>query len=465
MEALESSQIDTDILHSPVLHGIKRPLERVFDLLAKIPKVPSTIIVPSVTAEQALTGSDSTIQSSTGGTDPSLGTLTTSTSLASLSSVANIFRIQGLYVSPEMLVDEKIQRLWREKIRDRLDLVLYQNISGRTALPQVMMAGKRRDCLQPYPIITCGNSETKERVVKLLRRQVWLKEVLRSNGIAFCAQVAPILQSAGLIYGFEELSRERDSSGGTYSVGLPRDRVDTASGLPIIVRDPVTDPVRYCTLGGLILLDGVPFGLTAGHSFHSQQGSNSERITNLPQDKEPALDRAASDNSDEPFLEDGDDIFSDNLSISTESATDEHTWNSSQDMSQRLAQSVEWSEPHGVILPSRGSKESKSTKKADGEVPKTYDWALLEWPLQSFRASPNSSVLCNCDGESLVRTISTGSRQGEVQIITTDLGGKRGYLHASPGSLMLDNSVIDVHLITLETSLRKSHQCPWSKTL
>ena len=169
-----------------------------------------------------------------------------------------------------MLVDEKIQRLWREEIRNRLDMVLYHNITGSAALSQIIIAGKRRECLQPYLLITCGNSKTKERVTKLLRSQVWLKQVLKANRTTICTQVAPIPKSAGVASEFEETLRE-DFGGGSYSVRLPRGRIDTTRGLSILVRDSGTDPVRYRTLGGLILLDGVLYGLTAGHpSFPSR---------------------------------------------------------------------------------------------------------------------------------------------------------------------------------------------------
>ena len=456
MEVLEPSQSDNTLLHHSVSQSLRKSLDYINVLLARIPKVPSTI-VPSQFAEQALAESISTIPSSTSGTDSSLSTLTTSTSLVSLPPKADIVRIQGLYVSPSMLIDEELQRLWREEIRNRLDLVLYRNISGSTALSQIMMAGKRRECLQPYLLITCGSPETKERVMKLLKKQVWLKDMLKANRITICAQVAPILKSAGLASEMEDTLIGKDFRGGSYSVGLPHGQINTACGLPVLVCDPRTDPVRYCTLGGLILLDGVLYGLTAGHPFISEQEVVSGETSNFGQDIVTADLEGASEVSDDSFFEDG-DVFSESFSSPTEPATKEHIWQSSPQgptkISQRLLSSVEWSKPRGVILPSRGLRRNEFNK----EAPRTGDWALLEWPLRSTTTPLHDVIHSGYNGQPSLQTMSTGSRQGEVYIKTVDLGLQSGYLHASPGSLMLENSIIDVQLITLEVILRESYR-------
>ena len=56
--------------------------------------------------------------------------------------------------------------------------------------------------------------------------------------------------------------------------------------------------------------------------------------------------------------------------------------------------------------------------------------------------------------------MSPSSGQGEVYIKTADLGVQRGYLYASPGSLKLDSSIVDIQLIKLEIILRKPYYSP-----
>ena len=411
--------------------------------LSRLPRVPSSIIVPATAsspisepAESVVTSIAERVSSET----PTSG----STAAASVPELPLIFSIQKLYVSPSMEIDEELQAIWIKQIKPRLSLVLLQHIPTGTCVQEFMMAGRRPSTLKPSLIITCGDRITKKRVEKAFKSQSWLQDLLKSSGITFIALIGTTSLSARLIAEPSEWLVLH----GAYKLQAQRQNEIIDKQAVIAVHTS-----KLCTLGGLLMVNGNIMGLTAGHPFRTQDVNvaSSDVVPSGTTADDEDLDGndSSSSSSDEPFVFNEDEEGnSGTTSESSVSLPDNSLVQGLSDNSNKYYSS-NWFVPKlaHVYLP-----RLQSTPSAEN-ANMSFDWALL-----SSVPADRNLILNRTHDNILVRDFMTQPVAGEVNILHTSIGPRLGYLQPSAVTLQVDRNVQNVQLITLERSLREFSQ-------
>ena len=427
-------------------------IERVKSRLARIPTTPSSIIAPSpsLSPVSELAESFSTIATATSTTEALADSYTPATSVSSL---PQIFTIQKYYVSPAMAIDEKIQNIWAREIKPRLSAILLHDIPAGTCVQEFMMAGKRIEALKPTLTITCGDSVTRKRVEKTFKSQRWLQELLKTNGITFIALVAKTPLSAGPAkHLLGSLIIDRD----TAACPLPFE-ARTSCGHGLIAN---IDTQQYCTLGGLLMVNGEILGLTARHPFESHeadQGSGQPEPLDMARDTNHISDDNISETSNELFVFNGDD--SDTCSASSVSSVslpedvvpDSTSSNRTSYAQTRNELTLSYADRYFPIMRLPAPMGTSSYH----EYRESYDWVLLEALPLPIITRPNKIAHIDPRHDVLVEEVVTGPAFGDVTIIIASIGPQLGCLHSSPATMKVEKTVLNVQLITLERALRK----------
>jgi len=457
MEALQAYPSSTERLPKHAPQSSISYVDSIKSRLGRIPTTPSFTIVPSLTSGRDHAESLSTITTTTTATElPS----DISTARTSLLSLPQVFIVQKFYVSPSMPIDEKIKLVWTQRIRSRLSALLLRNIPTGTCVQEFMMVGKKANALKPTLVITCGDTETKKRVEKSFKSQGWLPSLLKENGITFVALVAKTTLSAGPVLNPPDTARLSEC----YSVQLRHGSAATSCGLPLLVNPSETHPQRHCTLGGLLMVNGEIFGLTAGHPFTPHFEHESAQCEHdIAQGVRPLEDEESSEASSEPFVFNDDDDDREDLSsasaLSFHSCSDlsstsiDDPTNGQRDISNTFSPSVKWSQPYSAVIPLSIPPNALSFKEPLGDS----DWALLEMLPHSVITLPNKIAHIDSRHDILVEKTVTGLAHGEVTIMAAFIGAQLGYLHSSPVTMKVNKSILNVQLITLEHILRKFH--------
>lgn len=159
------------------------------------------------------------------------------------------------------------------------------------------MAGKKPNCLRPCLVLTCGDVATKKKVEKLFKSLTWLQELLRAKGVMFVALVAKTRLSAepAEIHPGELKTITRCSIEVLY-------QASTFCGRSVRVSFPLEAEEKYCTLGGLIMVDNVIYGLTAGHPFKAQmEPANTDEESHASHERVQSFSESeSSEASEEP---------------------------------------------------------------------------------------------------------------------------------------------------------------------
>ena len=105
----------------------------------------------------------------------------------------------------------------------------------------------------------------------------------------------------------------------------------------------------------------------------------------------------------------------------------------------------------GATLPKPESNQDLSN---EGPLP-SHDWALLENLPSAIASRPNKIAHMDLRHDIPIVGTVPAPACGEVTIIIGRLGSQLGQLHASLATMMVDESILDVQLITLERGLRE----------
>ena len=260
MEGLQISPSGKELLSEPAVIQACTPFEHdgnIKERLSCIPSTPSCFRALPLSPESEPGNSSLTITTKTTATDP---TPKGSTAATPVLSLPEIFVVQKFYVSPSMQMDERIRVIWLQRIRARLDAVLFVSVQCRGSYVQeFMMVGKRQDNLKSALVIWCDNAAIKKKVWQTFKSQGWLQELLKANEIMFVALVS----KAHLCAGPASKDNWTVELNQAYAVQLLLSRVTTSCGLSLLV----SDTNKCCTLGGLLVVSGKIVGLTAGHPF------------------------------------------------------------------------------------------------------------------------------------------------------------------------------------------------------
>jgi hypothetical protein len=448
----------------PISPLISSRRETSFELIkryfSRVPSTPSSITLSSFQASPQSHQTSSAATSIATVTDPSLTKNTTATSIP---VAYETFQIQRLHVSPNMPMDQEIKDLWSQQIRFRLSAELHHHVGEGPWLQQFMMAGKRRDDLSPFVVITCGDVRTRKKVEKLCKKLKWLRVLAKSYNIKLAALVAEITLTAGpapLVQGMRAIE---DSC----SVDVP-DSTKTCCGQTIYISHFRNSPASQCTFGGLIEIDGTLYGLTAGHPFGAQNTAAEAEFEmdvgrqslDWPEESENSENDATSD-SDFVFSHDSSDDgeqTSDSSTTSTDPVSTKNTAISASNLpgkdSTAAAKYTATSTQVNVLLPITRSTVSLPLHGLHFNL----DWALIDvsnLPSVLPNQVPSRENEDGKDFPILGALPAQFEPCGDVTVLTAVNGPQYGYLNASPASLKIGGSLYDVRLITFSQILGK----------
>lgn len=356
-----------------------------------------------------------------------------------------------------MPIDERIRTLWAQQIKPRLKAVLLHDIPKGTCVQEFMMAGKRVDAMKPTLIISCGDALMKKKVEKTFKSQGWLQELLKANGIMLVVHVAKTPMSAG---------PATNSSGSLqldkyYAVQLLPFDATTSCGQALLA-NVYTQVQRNCTLGGLLMVNGEILGLTARHPFEAHEAEQEMAHLDVP-DAAPYAEHLekdeSSESSDEPFVfneDNGGSSSASSVSLQEDADFASHLHESSSQGQTNspsvISSSTEFHPPQLALVPLSTPVDPLPLDDVLGD----YDWALLKALPPSVRSQPNKVAYIDSRHDIPIEGVFSELAYGEVTIIIASIGPQLGCLHSSPVTMKIDEAVLDVRLITLERTLRKS---------
>ncbi|KAL9105714.1 MAG: hypothetical protein Q9227_009154 [Pyrenula ochraceoflavens] len=427
--------------------------------LAELPSPPSSIRTSELSCQerdysrQITPSTSNEIESNT----------VTASENVSLALSPQVTVLQGLYISPAMSIDDKVQKVWDQQIKDRLAVLLLHEIHSGTCVQELMMVGKKPNSLRPTIIISCGDSQTRSSVQKLAKRQKWLRNVLKDNCIMFVAVTASITLSSWL-----DASKARETSNEYPYAQIAGSSYSTACGLSVRVTCEDRSQ-RHCTLGGLLIVNGEIFGLTVGHAFKQDKMHQS-----IAQEAEDLLSSEVSSEDE------GSDSSSLKYFLNTGNGNDESgvadtpPLNSSYGTDSRSSLAPEvpceednlctantgpltaWSHPLTVICSTLASNDNSIPN-----TPYACDWALLRHLPPTLARSHNKVKPSSSDPGALIQDIVSGSCQAEVCVIIGISDTVPGYLRSCRGSMFVEGVISEVQLVVLEQILPRGCSGAW----
>lgn len=362
-------------------------------------------------------------------------------------------------------MDEGVRAVWLQRIRDRLDAVLYVSVPRGPYVQEFMMVGKRQDNLKPTVAIWCGDTAIKKRVEQKFKSQGWLQELLKAYNIMFVALVSGAHLSAGP-ESKDDCTVELNEA---YAVQLLPPWVATSCGLSLLISDTASRRRQRCTLGGLLVVSGEILGLTAGHPFPRIENIVIQPgVSEEAQAVEDLSDAESSTISSEPFVFNDDDCGAgddslasttslyDNANVSLLSIAEPS--DTQHEISAAIKPSMKWYTPRTAIIPVPTPRQISTIHPPLHD----HDWALLKMLPQAVTSRLNKVAHIPPRHDILIEKTVSGPASGEVIISIASIGPRLGYLHSSPASMRVDESILDVQLIVLERVLRMSLIDPFS---
>jgi hypothetical protein len=357
-----------------------------------------------------------------------------------------------------MPVDEQKRDYWEVNIRNSLDYLLWQQVRQGGYLQEFMMAGKKPNKLKSSIVVSVGNKEARKQVQKECRAQSWLTEDLKSRQLHLIVVVDPAKLTSRL--------QTHPTDHATLSLAAQVVLSDdTTSFCGQTIRFLETDLSKQSqrTLGGLISVNGVLYGLTAGHGLESTLISRAEDPIQIGAEPEHNVAQSiAGDNvSDSAF------VFEDEDDSSGVSRSSEGTSNGSgslRDYAISSHQNID-AGPFANISPGEHSTRTFQALITAPSFPETgglqaepitrdCDWALVEIPNDGM-VLPNSMKGVGQLNETFIESTILDDRaaKGNVTIITASRRLKTGVLSPSPASFGIGRFILDVRLITLQQPL------------
>jgi hypothetical protein len=245
------------------------------------------------------------------------------------------------------------------------------------------------------------------------------------------------------------------------SVLHPGGPTSTACGLHLLLNTSELRKQRHCTLGGLIVVNGAIFGLTAGHPFKDRFANSSKHDR---KDATVLESNVGEQDDDEPFVFNDDDASSlESLSGPTAESSDKCTYSSSTFVDYSDGEYIipadpptRKSPPYSVTIPISVPETCLTSEN----TPEYLDWGVLETLPLSVSKLPNKITRIDPRYDSFVESVISTPPQGEVAILIAGNGAQVGCLHSSPVTMRVNESVLEVRLITLEQVLRVSPPPP-----
>jgi hypothetical protein len=351
---------------------------------------------------------------------------------------------KNFYISPNMRTDYRSQELWTEQIKDRLSAELWHALRKERCIQEFIMAGPRPNCLRASVVITCCGESAAKRVRKVVKRMKWLKDF-----DVPCAVVVDMVH----LYS-QEHQQTRDPTS-TIEAQLPPN-LTTLCGQRIRKCALQDNPGPFCTLGGLILVEGFPFGMTVEHPFEA--GFEVSGLQGACEDQIGTNGDISSDDgeSESPFIsfddENDGDTFENSFQPLHESTRLPNVMPLDSGCDDPAAHQHQ-EDLEGVIY-CRIGKVLPSIRRDEVAVRHTNDWTLVEIDDPSCFLL-NEIKLPTQNASIIIKDMVPEHFQdeGHVYVVLASGGVRAGWLMPSPVSFKVGNSVMDTRLIILDSKL------------
>ena len=249
----------------------------------------------------------------------------------------------------------------------------------------------------------------------------------------------------------------------SYALRLEASTITIPCGQRVrVIKEPDSESQLYCTLGGLLVVNGKIMGLTAGHPF-SETGihTTGQDIPEAADIEGDMGDDDSSWSSSDPF------VFNDYDSADTDDESIASSWPLNEYLDIRSASEdnvhdyqtngsrpsmQQWYLPQATILLGRTQKPGSLSSVSLED----HDWALLEALPPVLISYLNRTSQPNSCNEFLIKDTATDLASGEVSILNADINPRYGHLHSSPATMQVNGATLIVQLIILDRTLRKS---------
>ena len=428
---------------------------------ARIHTPPSTLEGVAPLSIQQNIPEDSYITSTTLSVTVTHGNLsTTSTAATSLYPAQTTFRMQKLYICPNLQMNEELLSLWSEQILPRLKLELLHHLHNGTWLPEFLMVGKGPDKLKPCILVTCGDDATRKIVEKLYKKLKWLREKLKQTRITFIAVTRKI---SLCVSNYDAGSWSRVLTD-TCKIVVSNDTT-TLCGQRILLIALDRSTSACCTFGGVLTVNGRLYGLTTGHPFgdrrlnsdpeeYGTEGPATLLCESLEEgsgshspilfDENRSESECSSDSSTLPPEEI--EVIPPRAANSLGNLNHEHDFFNSEGT---IVYEVK------VVLPASSNLHNPRANTVNQD----FDWALLDlgilpliYPNEvSFAGIRQEVATCRSSSE----PFPTDPAQREVMVLVADTDPYMGHLIPTQACIKIRYSIFEVQLVTLNAHLRK----------
>jgi hypothetical protein len=355
---------------------------------------------------------------------------------------------KNLYISPNMRTDYSAQELWTEHIKDRLNAELWHALRKERCLQEFVMAGSRPDALRASVVITCCGEAAAKRVRKVVKNLKWLRD--------FDVPCAVVVDAIHLYS--QGLQQDRDLTP-IIEAQLPPNPT-TLCGGRIRKRPPPDSRGPFCTLGGLILVEGFAFGMTVEHAFHGEFEGSGLRIAD-----EDVLESGADSSDDEisgsPFVsfdcESNDDTSENSFQTQHEPAQLPYVGTTDQGHDDPTVYSSE--EYREGMVYRRIGKALPSIRRDGLRIQYSGDWTLINIDDPSCFFPNKIKTPDQTEPKVIEDMVPEGNQvEGHVDVVLVGGGVSSGWLTSSPTLFKVGDLVMDTRLIIMDDKLGK-HPC------
>jgi hypothetical protein len=356
---------------------------------------------------------------------------------------------KNLFISPNMRIDCSAQELWTERIKDRLNAELWHALRKERCLQEFVMAGSRSDSLRASVVITCCGKAAAKRVRKVVKNLKWLRD--------FDVPCAVVVSTIHLYS--QQLQQDRHLTP-TIEAQLPPNTT-TLCGGRIRKRSPPDSQGQFCTLGGIILVEGFAFGITAEHAFHGEFEDSGLRIADGDALESDADSSYGDDEiSGSPFVsfdcESNDDTSENSFQPQHEPAQLPYVGTTDQGYDDPTAHTSE--EYREGMVYQRIGKALPSIRRDGLIIQYSGDWALIDIDDPSC-FFPNKIKLPGQAEPKMIEDMVLEGHQAEGHVDVVLVGGvSSGRLISSPTLFKVGDLVMDTRLIIMDDKLSK-HAC------
>jgi hypothetical protein len=357
---------------------------------------------------------------------------------------------KNLYISPNKRTDCLAQKLWTEHIKDRLNAELWHALRKERCLQEFVMAGSRPDSLRASVVITCCGEAAAKRVRKVVKNLKWLRD--------FDVPCAVVVDAIHLYS--QELQQDRYHTP-IIEAQLPPNPT-TLCGERIRKRSPPDGQGPFCTLGGLILVEGFAFGITVEHAFHGEFEDSGLRIADDDVlEPGPGSPYGGDEASGSPFVsfdcESNDDASEDSLWSQNEPARLPYVGATDQGHDDPTAHSGE--EYREGIVYRRIGKALPSIGRDGLIIQYSGDWALIDIDDPSCFFLNKIKLPGQTEPKVIEDVVPEGHQaEGHVDVVLVGGGVSSGWLTSSPTLFKVGDLVMDTRLIIMDDKLGK-HAC------